>query len=187
MSERDEAAAAKTAAAKTAAEKVAAEKAARAARIDQAFNRAVPYNAWLGLETVDVGEKGAGRLVLRLPFREELVGNPETGVLHGGVITAAMDATSGGSVFLALAEPLRIATLDLRIDYLRPAEAGRDVLCSAHCYRVSRQVAFTRGVAHHGDPGEPIAHAVGTFMIFRDAPSRMADALKSGRAGEGEP
>jgi acyl-coenzyme A thioesterase PaaI-like protein len=58
-----------------------------------------------------------------------------------------------------------IATLDLRIDYLRPAEAGRAVRCRASCYKQTRNVAFTRAVAFHDDPGDPIAHSVGTFMI----------------------
>ncbi len=122
----------------------------------------VPHNAALGIEVREVSKTGA---TAALPYREDLVGNVETGVLHGGVITALLDATSGLSVFGALAAPTPIATLDLRIDYLRPAEVGQAVVARATCYKVTRNVAFTRAVAYHGDPDDPIAHAVGTFML----------------------
>ena len=60
-----------------------------------------------------------------MPYDAKLVGNPETGVLHGGAITALLDGASGAAVFAALVDIVPIATLDLRIDYLRPAESGR--------------------------------------------------------------
>ena len=68
-------------------------------------------------------------------------------------------------MFASLEEFVPIATLDLRIDYLRPAEPGRDVLARAHCYKMTKNVAFTRAVAYHDDESNPIAHSVGTFMI----------------------
>ncbi|MFX5578868.1 PaaI family thioesterase, partial [Acinetobacter baumannii] len=56
------------------------------------------------------------------------------------------------------------ATLDLRIDYLRPASRGATVIGRGECYRLTRQIAFVRGQAHDGDPDDPIAHVAGTFM-----------------------
>ncbi len=103
--------------------------------------------------------------VFQLPYDEKLVGNPDTGVLHGGAITALLDACSGASVFAALTEWSPIATLDLRIDYLRGGDPGRDITCRAHCYRVTRNVAFTRAVAYHDDENDPIATSAGTFML----------------------
>ena len=58
-----------------------------------------------------------------------------------------------------------IATLDLRIDYLRTAKTGRTVIAHATCYKTTHNVAFTRTVAYHEDPGDPIASSVGTFML----------------------
>ena len=58
-----------------------------------------------------------------------------------------------------------IATLDLRIDYLRPAEPGQDVIAVATCHHMSKNVAFVRATAFHDPDGEPIATAVGTFML----------------------
>jgi len=142
-------------------------KAERLARMQAGFAEAVPYNRALGVEIVDFeAELGDATVEMRLPYDPRFVGNPDTGVLHGGVITAAMDAACGASVFLALKEPRRIATLDLRIDYLGPATPERDVICACRCFRVTRQIAFTRGLAHHGDESSPIATATGTFVIF---------------------
>lgn len=122
----------------------------------------VPHNAALGIEVREVSKTGASAA---LPYREDLVGNVDTGVIHGGVITALLDATSGLAVFGALPKPMPIATLDLRIDYLRPADVGQAVIARATCYKLTRNVAFTRAVAYHTDESDPIAQAVDTFMV----------------------
>ena len=141
-----------------------AEDVALLAKINRQFQRVVPHNQALGLEMVAL-EDGAARMLL--PYSLDLVGNPETGVLHGGPITTLMDACCGAAVFMKLASPVPIATLDLRIDYLRPATAGQDVLAHASCFRLTRNVAFVRGVAYHAETGEedPIASAAGAFML----------------------
>ncbi len=127
-----------------------------------AFIDAIPYNHALGIR---VESMERGEAVFVLPYDVKLVGNPDTGVLHGGAITALIDACSGASVFAALKEFQSIATLDLRIDYLRAGEVGREIKCRAHCYRLARNVAFTRAVAYHDDPDDPIASSMGTFML----------------------
>jgi uncharacterized protein (TIGR00369 family) len=131
----------------------------------------VPYNGALGLQAEEASPDG---IVVRLPYRPELVGNPETGVLHGGVITGLVDSASGLAVFLKRGKPARIATLDLRIDYLKPATPFRDVRARAECYKVTRQVAFVRATAYHDDPSDPIATSAGTFVIFEDQESSVA-------------
>lgn len=128
----------------------------------RAFVDSVPHNRALGIEVVSMEREAA---VFRLPYRLDLVGNPDTGVLHGGVITTLIDACSGAAVFAVLPRMMPIATLDLRIDYLRPAEPGRDVFVHATCYKLTSNVAFTRAVAYHDDRDQPIAHSVGTFML----------------------
>ncbi len=128
----------------------------------RAFVDSVPHNRALGIEVVAMEPDGA---LFRLPYRDDLVGNPDTGVLHGGAITALLDACSGAAVFSVLPRMMPIATLDLRIDYLRPAEPGRDVFAHATCYKLTKNVAFTRAVAYHDDRAEPIASSVGTFML----------------------
>ena len=131
-------------------------------RLVRKFSANVPHNRALGMNVLAIED---GLAVFELPYDAKLVGNPDTGVIHGGAITALLDGASGAAVFAAMTEFIPIATLDLRIDYLRPAEAGRSVKCRATCYKTTRNVAFTRAVAYHDSPDDPIAHSVGTFMI----------------------
>jgi len=128
----------------------------------RAFAAGVPHNRALGIEIVEFVETS---VLFKLPYDAKLVGHPDTGTLHGGAITALLDGASGAAVFATLREMVPIATLDLRIDYLRPAEANQAVLARATCYKMTKNVAFTRAVAYHDDPENPIAHSVGTFMV----------------------
>src|SRR5690349_18038327 len=132
------------------------------ARLARAFAAGVPHNAALGIEIVEMEHS---TVLFKLPYDPKLVGHPDTGTLHGGAITALLDGASGAAVFATLEQLVPIATLDLRIDYLRPAEANQPVLARATCYKLTRNVAFTRAVAYHDDPDNPIAHSVGTFMV----------------------
>lgn len=116
------------------------------------------------------------RCTILVPYAPHLVGNPETGVIHGGVITTLLDHASGSAIHLALETKRSMATLDFRIDYMKPATPGEDLRGDAHCYKVARNVAFVRGVAYHTDPGDPIATSVGAFMLgaVRPAPDLLA-------------
>lgn len=136
--------------------------AARKLNIARAFSRGVPHNEALGMRVVDIT---ATDVIYELPYSEKLVGNPENGTLHGGAITALLDATSGLAVFASLTELVPIATLDLRIDYLRPAEPHKSVIAKASCYKITRNVAFTRALAYQDREDDVVAHAVGTFML----------------------
>ena len=125
---------------------------------------AVPFSREIGMR---LHKAGNGVTLLSIAWDERLVGNPETGVLHGGVISALLD-TACGSAVLSAPEMLRAtATLDLRIDYMRPATKGRTVFAQAECYRVTRSIAFARAVAYHDDPQDPVASAAASFMVER--------------------
>jgi uncharacterized protein (TIGR00369 family) len=132
-------------------------------QLDQGFATAIPHNRALGVRLIDFGP---GEATMVLPYDERLVGNPDTGVLHGGAVSALLDACSGAAVFVKLDLPTTIATLDLRIDYLKPATPRRDVVCKAQCFKATRHVAFVRALAYHDDESDPIAAAAGSFMIF---------------------
>lgn len=101
----------------------------------------------------------------RAPYRADLVGDPDTGVIAGGVVTTFLDHLCGSAVAAALTSVERLATIDLRIDYLRAAKPGLDILAEAHCYRVTRHVAFVRALAYEASPDDPVANAVATFAI----------------------
>jgi uncharacterized protein (TIGR00369 family) len=83
-----------------------------------------------------------------LPYRPVFVGDTETGVLHGGVVTAMLDESCGMAVQLALDGTSAIATLDLRIDYQKPATPGLDIKAHSVCYRTTRSIAFVRSTAY---------------------------------------
>src|SRR5438128_11084206 len=94
-------------------------------KLVRGFSINVPHSKALGMR---VGDMKPNEALFELPYDEKLVGNPDTGVIHGGAITALLDGASGASVFAALVDFVPIATLDLRIDYLRPAETGKAVM-----------------------------------------------------------
>mgnify|MGYP000948584783 FL=1 len=132
----------------------------------------------LGLTVEDAGE---GFLVLKLPYSDRIVGNPDTGVIHGGAITTMMDTASGSVMICALDEFELCPTLDLRVDYMRPAEPGKPVYARAETYKVTRNIIFTRCEAYQ-EGGETIANCVGTFMrIGKEAtPKTYRDVITGG-------
>jgi uncharacterized protein (TIGR00369 family) len=110
----------------------------------------IPHAAMLNMEVLDMGD---ARARFRLPYDEQLIGDPLRRTLHGGVITTLMDNTAGAAVWAAKARPQ--GTLDLRIDYLRAAEPGLSLIAEAHCYRLCTHVAFVRGECHDGSARRP--------------------------------
>lgn len=126
-----------------------------------AFIRSLPHARELGMEVLEASD---GAATIALPYDARFVGDPATGVLHGGVVTALLDSTCGAAVLLHPAMTgSATATLDLRIDYLRPAPAGMRVTARADCFRVTRTVAFVRATAWTTAAEEPVATAAGAF------------------------
>lgn len=104
------------------------------------------------------------------PYKEKLIGDPETGVIHGGVITTFLDNLCGPAAGSMLDDFRFVATLDLRIDYMRPAEPKRDILGEAECYHVTRSIAFCRAWAYHESRDKVIASAAAAFAINKARP-----------------
>lgn len=132
------------------------------------FLSALRHCQVLGLTLHSASSEG---LTVKLPYSAQIVGNPQTGVIHGGAITSLMDTACGMSTLCVLPEFEVCPTLDLRIDYMHAAEPNKAVYGFAQCYRVTTDVIFARGFAYQDDPQQPIAHVVGTFM-------RMGKGLK---------
>ncbi len=124
----------------------------------------IPHCKELNTSLVDV-DIANRRATMKLPYDKKLVGNPATGVLHGGAITSVIDTVCGAALMASLEKLVAVATLDLRIDYLRPATPEKDVLATAEVYRMTRRIAFIRATAYHDDPDDPIASCAGAFMI----------------------
>jgi hypothetical protein len=73
-----------------------------------------------------------------------------------------------------------LATLDLRIDYLRPATPGETIRATAECHKVTANVAFVRGAAFHVSPQDAIAYCTGTFMLGGVGFSAAANVEQAG-------
>ena len=126
-----------------------------------ALARHVGHGRALGLEYRGHGDNW---VEMALPWRPELVSLPESGIIATGAIVSLVDTCSGTAVWTAMGAFRPVVTLDLRLDYLRPAAKGETVIARCECYKLTRQIAFVRGVAHGGDPDRPVAHSASTFM-----------------------
>ncbi|MFA5539421.1 MAG: PaaI family thioesterase [Gemmobacter sp.] len=136
----------------------------RPARTDIAvqFIGAIPHAHALGMQ---IDETGSGRVVLSMAYDERFVGDPATGVIHGGAVSALLDTAAGAAVLLHPSSPGQTATLDLRIDYMRPATPGQRIRAEAVCYNMTRSVAFVRATAMDDDDTRPVATAAGAFTV----------------------
>lgn len=85
--------------------------------------------------------------------------------MHGGIVTTLLDTVGGMAVLVRRGEFLMMATLDLRIDYLRPSTPHEDLVARVECYKLTRNVAFTRGFACNDDPNHPLASMSATYML----------------------
>ncbi|OUR79911.1 hypothetical protein A9Q83_02910 [Alphaproteobacteria bacterium 46_93_T64] len=144
-------------------------------QIQNIIDVGIPHCADIGVKVEEISEAG---VVMSLPYDDRFVGNPVSGVLHGGIITTLIDSASGMCIYVKMQKYIPIATLDLRIDYLKSAVPGRDVFAKATCYRLSKQIAFVRAIAYHDDPEDPIANSVSTFMLKSTASKPLNEASK---------
>ncbi|MCP5179885.1 MAG: PaaI family thioesterase [Pseudomonadales bacterium] len=124
----------------------------------------IPHAAAIGMTLIQHDDNGC---VVKIPYADHLVGDPDTGVVHGGAITALLDNTCGMAVRIpgVAREDVMMATLDLRIDYMAPAEPHQDILAHAVCYKRTRNIAFVRATAYQSTPDDPIATCVASFMF----------------------
>ncbi len=137
-------------------------------KVEQArqFIDALPHCRALGMKLVDIS---AGEAVMSMPYNKKLVGDPATGVIHGGAVSSLMDSCCGTAVMVHPKGPMTTATLDLRIDYMRPATPGQTITARATCYHITRTVAFVRAVATDDDTQDPVATATGAFTVSNGA------------------
>lgn len=133
-------------------------------RIARQFIEAIPHARALGM-TLD--RLDAGEAEISMAWNEDFVGDPRSGIIHGGVISALMDTCCGAAVLSHPTAPRSTATIDLRIDYMRAAASGQRITARATCYHVTRSVAFVRAQAMDEDSENPVATATGAFTLER--------------------
>lgn len=124
---------------------------------------------WLGMRYAG---HGPDWVELELPWREDLIGESEVEVLASGPIISMMDMAGGMAIWTRHGVFRPVATLDLRVDYQRPARPRSKVIGRAECYASTRSAAFVRGIAHDGDPADPVAHVAAVFMTI-NAPGNL--------------
>ena len=128
------------------------------------FIDALPFCKALDMR---IEETARARAVMSMPHSPDIVGDPETGVIHGGAVSALLDTCGGLAVSLHPEGVKPTATIDLRIDYMRPAEAGARIFAEAEVHNATRSVAFVRAIAHDGDATRPVAAATGAFTFAK--------------------
>ena len=131
-------------------------------KIAKQFMQALPHARALGMRLSHMGE---GTADIEMDYDERFVGDPETGVIHGGAVSALMDTCCGAAAMSHPSSPGGTATIDLRIDYMRPATPGQKIRAHAECYHITRSVAFVKARAMDDDDDRPVATATGTFTV----------------------
>lgn len=139
-------------------------------------------STWATIAGMRMERFAPGEAWASLPYREVFVGDTRSGVLHGGVVTAMLDESCGMATQLALDGTRTIATLDLRIDYQRPATPGVDLKTHAVCYRTTRSIAFVRATAYQDSEDDPVATGTACFMIGANRANMMLQRPVAGDA-----
>ncbi|WP_298444382.1 PaaI family thioesterase [uncultured Ferrimonas sp.] len=136
----------------------------------------------LGIRILEGSER---HVLLELPYQKRIIGYPDTGVIHGGVITTLMDTACGATVVCALRHATGNVelspTLDLRVDYMMAAKPEQSVFCYAECHKLTSAIAFVRAVVYQDDVSKPVAQAVGSFM--RIGPELVTEQFKRNMEG----
>lgn len=131
-------------------------------KLARQFIEAIPHSNELGMVVADISE---GSATITMPYDTKLIGDPKTGVVHGGAVSALMDTCCGAAVMSHPTAPGGTATIDLRIDYMRAATPGQAISTTAICHHITRNVAFVRATAYDDDRETPVATASGAFTV----------------------
>lgn len=127
---------------------------------------------------VDIAHIDKGLAEMVMPYSGQL--SDHRGALHRGALVTLLDTTCGLAIFSALQTMRPIATIDLRVDYLRPVPAGVGIRAIVNCVATTKTVAYIVGRALAGDDMEPVATVAGSFAI-----DTMGPAFDSGMAKGG--
>ena len=127
------------------------------------FIQSLPYVKAMQMALTKIAP---GEAEMVMPYDSQFVGDPTTGVIHGGAMSALIDTCCGAAVISHPACPAGTATIDLRIDYMRPATPGEALSTRAVCYHVTQSVAFVRATAYDEDKSSPVANAAGAFTML---------------------
>lgn len=126
----------------------------------------IPFHTFLGVRLEEISD---GYARLRVPFRNELIGDPRINALHGGIIATAMDSVGGAAAMTTLQSfEDRISTIDMRVDYLRPGKA-MDLIVEGQIVRSGNRIVVTRMTAWQDDRHHLIAEGKAVYNVRRQA------------------
>ncbi len=131
----------------------------------------------LGFSIINVDR---GSVSLEYPYDKRAVGNPLNGVVHGGIVVSLLDTCCGCAAMSAMSTPSVTPTMDLRLDYMHPAEPEWPIFASGRVYRTTSSVIFCRGSAWQEDAENPIAHCVATFVRIDMPGTEFSSVFKGG-------
>ena len=123
----------------------------------------IPFNSVLGLQVTSLSP---GKATLTIPFREELIGDRHRPAIHGGVISALIDTAGGAAMFTEIGPKDLVSTVDLRVDYLRPAGKA-SIAAEAEIVRLGNRVGMVRVKVMGNEPSELVAEGVAVYSVYR--------------------
>lgn len=126
------------------------------------FFRRVPHSVSLNMQIESLSE---GQATVSMPYDHRFIGDSETKVIHGGAVSALLDTCGGVAAISHPDVGHQTATLTLNINYMRSAKPGQSISAEAHCYHVTRFVAFVHVVATDNEEKSPVATANGAFTV----------------------
>jgi uncharacterized protein (TIGR00369 family) len=143
------------------------------ALISHFMHTGIPFNQVLGIRVAELRE---GYARLEIPFKSELVGDPFRPAIHGGVLSALLDTCGGAAAFTMIVPPDTVSTIDLRVDYLRPGEPGKTLVCESVVSRMGNKVASVDGKIFHPDaPDELVATGKAVYNVHRRSKGRASE------------
>lgn len=125
---------------------------------------------------IEIDEIGKGRAVMRMPCSAAL--SDRHGGLHRGVVVTLLDTSCGLAIFSSLGDMRPIATIDLRVDFIREALPGEDVRAEVECYAMQGDIAYVRGEAVVCSDGVLLASVSGSFAVGTLGPAFDATVAK---------
>ena len=139
------------------------EKEQRLALLKKVIEDQMPVNKLLGMEIIALNE---GYAKVKVPFKNEFVGDFKRGLWHGGVLAGVADS-AGGLVALSLAHPdEQVNTIDMRIDYLHGAKE-EDIFAEGHLIKSGKRVIVTDVKLFQKGNDQPVAVARCAYSILR--------------------
>ncbi len=130
--------------------------------IKQTIEELIPIHKFLGVELLEI-RKGYAKV--KVPFREEVIGDIRKRRWHGGIIATVMDSVggiAGGTYFTSFKDEM--ATIDLRIDYLKGAEASA-IIVEGEIVKLGKTILVTRMGAYQENSEELIAEGKGVYFM----------------------